>query len=259
MSSSAELDVLYKVGNAPVRGYPFPHFYVPDVFPAGFYAELQRNLPRPEHMKSLEEARKVRGYPERSVLALDEGDRPAGMPEAQWAFWRDLAGWLRAGRFGHLLLQKFAPVVEPRLQGADDLIIVDEALLVHDRTQYSLGPHTDSPRKLVTLLFYLPADAALERHGTSIYVPKDPAFTCPGGPHYGFEKFERMATMPFRPNALFAFAKTDNSFHGVEPFDVPGAARWLLLFDLYLRRDPAAAKAAPAEAAPGQPSVQFKF
>jgi hypothetical protein len=257
MSSTAELDVLYKIGNAPVRGYPFPHFYVPDVFPAGYYAELQRSLPDPAHMTSLEEARKVRGYPERSVLVLD-GEKPAAMPEAKWAFWRELSQWMRGGRFGHLILQKFGPVVEPRLKDADDLIIVDEALLVHDRTQYSLGPHTDSPRKLATLLFYLPADDSLAAHGTSLYVPKDPAFTCEGGPHHKFDRFERMATMPFRPNALFAFVKTSNSFHGVEPFEVPGAARWLLLFDLYLRKDPDSSKA-PAATAPEQPAVQFKF
>lgn len=256
MSSPVEARLLYEVANAPVRGYPFPHIYVPDVFPDGYYAELQRNLPEPGHMKSLEEARKVRGYPERSVLALGDADRPAGMGAAQWGFWRDLAAWLRGGRFGHLLLQKFAPVVEPRMRGADDLIIVDEALLVHDRTQYSLGPHTDSPRKLVTVLFYLPADDSLARHGTSIYVPKEAGFTCEGGPHHPFEPFDRVATMPFVANALFAFPKTNRSFHGVEPFDAAGAGRWLLLFDLFLRRDP---EAQVAPSAGDAPTIRFTF
>ena len=74
--------------------------------------------------------------------------------------------------------------------------------------------------------------------------------TCPGGPHYPFERFERMATMPFVPNALFAFLKTDNSFHGVEPIDEPGIHRYLLLYDLRLRRS-------PAQPAGGQ--VRFRF
>ncbi|HYD56220.1 MAG TPA: hypothetical protein VEB41_04875 [Burkholderiales bacterium] len=247
MSSRAELDVLYKIGNAPVLNYPFPHFFVRDVFPADYYAEMQRNLPRPEAMKSLEEARGTRGYPERSVMTLGE-EAPA--------FWAGLWRWMLGGRVGHLMLQKFAPVVQARLQGIPDAEITDEAILVHDRTQYALGPHSDSPRKLITMLFYLPADERLARYGTSIYVPKDPDFRCPGGPHYSFEIFDRMATMPFVPNALFAFAKTDNSFHGVERFDVPNAGRWLLLVDLYVRQGTAAA--AP-QAAPGGPSVAFKF
>jgi hypothetical protein len=253
MSSSAELEVLYKVGNAPLQGYPFPHFYVPDVFPQPYYAELQRNLPDPRAMKSLEEARGTRGYPERSVLAID-GKRPEGMPEAQFAFWRDLWQWMLGGRLGHVVLQKFGHVVGPRLEGMPGAEIVDEALLVHDRTRYSLGPHTDSPRKLVSMLFYLPADERLAAHGTSIYLPKDPAFTCEGRQHHGFEKFDRLKTMPFVPNSLFAFVKTQNSFHGVEPFGVENAGRWLLLFDLQIRQAPAAA--APP---PSGPAVKFSF
>lgn len=247
MSSRAELELLYKIGNAPVRHYPFPHLYVPDVFPADYYAEMQRNLPAPERMKSLEEARGTKGYPERSVMALGED----GVPP----FWRELWNWMLGGRLGHLMLQKFGPAVEARLRSMPDAEIYDEAILVHDRTRYSLGPHSDSPRKLITMLFYLPADERLARYGTSIYVPKDPNFRCPGGPHYKFEGFDRMATMPFVPNALFAFVKTDNSFHGVEPFDVPDAGRWLLLVDFFVRQGEAAA--APAQK-PG-PAVTFKF
>lgn len=248
MSSRAEPEVLYKIGNAPVRNYPFPHIYVRDVFPADYYADIQRNLPRPETMKSLEEARGVKGYPERSVMVLGRDGAPP--------FWRELWTWMLGGPLGQLMLQKFAPVVQARLRALQDYEIHDEALLVHDRTRYALGPHTDASRKLITMLFYLPADERLARYGTSIYVPKDRNFRCPGGPHYGFDAFERMATMPFLPNTLFAFAKTDNSFHGVECFDVADAGRWLLLVDLFVRRR--GAQAAPMPRNPG-PAVTFKF
>jgi hypothetical protein len=42
--------------------------------------------------------------------------------------------------------------------------------------------------------------------------------------------------MPFKPNTLFAFVKTDNSFHGVEPVMDPDTKRWLLLYDVYLKQ-----------------------
>jgi hypothetical protein len=63
-------------------------------------------------------------------------------------------------------------------------------------------------------------------------MPRDPAFLCPGGPHHPFDKFQRMRTMPYLPNSLFAFMKTANSFHGVEPIEEPGLQRDLLLYDV---------------------------
>src|SRR2546430_17727172 len=62
-----------------------------------------------------------------------------------------------------------------------------------------------------------------------------PGFTCQGGPHYRFYGFERVATMPFLPNTMFAFVKTDHSFHGVEPIADPGVSRYLLLYDLRVK------------------------
>ena len=41
--------------------------------------------------------------------------------------------------------------------------------------------------------------------------------------------------MPYRPNSLFAFFKTDRAFHGVDPIADAGVARDLLLFDVTRR------------------------
>jgi hypothetical protein len=38
--------------------------------------------------------------------------------------------------------------------------------------------------------------------------------------------------MDYRPNSLFTFFKTDNSFHRVEPITDDGARRDLLLYDI---------------------------
>jgi hypothetical protein len=127
-------------------------------------------------------------------------------------------------KFGQYMTERF---------GAGPASLRDEALLVQDITNYKLGPHTDTLRKVITLLFYLPKDTSQAHLGTSIYRPKDPAFRCPGGPHHPHDQFERLETMPFLPNSLFAFFKTDNSFHGVEPVADPDTRRWLLLYDLY--------------------------
>jgi len=234
MSSSVDLAVVYRIANAPVRPFPFPHLYVRDVFPDDVYAQLRAQLPAPGTMAPIEQARGVRGYPDRFVMLLGRA-LPGALSAPQRDFWDAFARSILSGRIARAVLEKFEPYVEERLRALPDFEILDEAMLVHDRTNYALGPHTDSPAKVASLLFYLPADGRMTQYGTSIYVPRDPQFTCPGGPHYDFAAFELVATMPFEPNSLFAFPKTSSCFHGVEPIREEGVARDMLLYDLRLR------------------------
>jgi hypothetical protein len=216
MSSNAELHLAYKVANAPL-------------------SLLQSKLPEPTHMVPLDEARPVSkgSYRERFVLTFG-GDRFAGLPDEQRRFWGDLHRWLLSGVFRNLMLEKFRGFINQRFQG-QTVTFYDEALLVQDTTNYSLGPHSDSPRKVITFLFHLPKDESQRHLGTSIYVPKERNFRCAGGPHYQHAHFDRLWTMPFVPNSLFVFFKTDASFHGVEPIGDADTRRWLLLYDIFHR------------------------
>jgi hypothetical protein len=245
MYSNAELQLTYEFANAPIREFPFPHFFIENVFPQDFYDDLQRNLPDPSLMLPIADVRPVRGFPERFVLELG-GKQMQSLPDDKRRFWEDFGGWLNAGRFGHLARWKFQFWIDQRFKGGPPPNLYSEAMLVEDITKYSLGPHTDSPKKVITMLFYLPKDQSQAHLGTSIYAPKDRSFTCPGGLQYGYENFMRLRTMPFLPNSLFVFFKTNNSFHGVEPVTDPGIRRWLLLFDLYLAADQTANVNAPA-------------
>jgi hypothetical protein len=96
---------------------------------------------------------------------------------------------------------------------------------------------------VISLLFYLPEDDTRPHLGTSVYIPKDGQFRCPGGPHHSFDGFERVYAMPYVPNTLFAFPKNDHCFHAVEPIVEPGVRRDLLLYDITIesspQRDPA--------------------
>jgi|SRR5690242_2424796 hypothetical protein len=235
MLSEVEITLAYNVANAPIRFFPYPHIYVTDVFPAQFYSEIQNNIPDPSAMIPIEQARPVKGYKERFVLDIS-GTHVEALPPPKKTFWTDFSKLLLNGRFMNLMLQKFGPFLQQRFKGMQGIEFKDEAMLTEDITKYALGPHTDSPRKVLTFLFYLPKDNSQSHLGTSIYVPNDNRFTCQGGPHYPFENFQRVTTMPFEPNSLFAFVKTDNSFHGVEPVTDPDTKRWLLLYDVYLKQ-----------------------
>jgi hypothetical protein len=246
-SVETELQVLYRIGNAPVLEYPYPHIYVPDIFPQEFYRQMRGNLPPQSALKNLGELGRVKGdaYPARGVLPLTP-QHLAGLEPAQRDFWEGMARWLLGRRFADIMVGKFAPYLAQRFGDLRNVRFGHEALIVRDRTSYALGPHTDSPAKALSFLFYLPPDASKAHLGTSIYVPRDPAFVCNGGPHHAFDKFQRMLTLPYVPNALFAFMKTPNSFHGVEPIEEPEVQRDLLLYDLR------------AEAAPPQ-ATKFTF
>lgn len=260
MSSGADLHVMYRVANALIQPYPFPHFYVRDVFPEDYYRELRAQLPPAESYEDLRDMGRVgSGYPDGRLVMPLIPDRVESFPGPMRQFWEDMAHWL-FGEFGAMLLSKFEIHLNQRLGNSRKMQFRQEALIVQDYTRYSLGPHTDSPKKVMSLLFYLPPDDSLAHLGTSIYRPKDPTFTCVGGPHHEFELFDRMVTMPFLPNTLFAFLKTSNSFHGVEPISEEGVRRDLLLFDIKIDNPPELQRQQPAYAQPGaSPPSNFTF
>ena len=171
------------------------------------------------------------------------------MQSGRLGFWAQFSGWMQSARFQGFLISLFKPYIDKRLKRIQELNQVNavqtsnEMLLVRDHTNYAIGPHTDLPSRLLSLLFYLPRDDSLSHLGTSIYMPKDPAFTCLGGPHHHPDGFDRVQTMPYKPNSLFAFLKSDKSFHGVELIEDQDVKRDLLLYDI--RLDPT--EATPAK------------
>jgi hypothetical protein len=261
MSSYAEQYTLYQIANAPLRLHPFPHILVREVFEPALYRAMLEHLLPPELMQPIKQVRSVGSEYSEQRFVFPLAPEPLGkLPPPYLGFWEGFAAWLLDLPLAYALLDKFAPFVRERF-GAEPPVFYNESMLVDDRTQYSLGPHTDALNKLITLLFYLPADASRPHLGTSIYAPRDPAFRCPGGPHYPFEMFERVVTMPYVPNTLFAFFKTDNSFHGVEPLRDENVRRHLLFYDL--KSDafaPAGEKASAAEPVSGSATtVEFTF
>ena len=76
--------------------------------------------------------------------------------------------------------------------------------LQRDLPGYKIGVHPDTTDKVVLIQLYLPANDAHRHMGTSLYVPKG------GG-------YELAQTLVFARNTGFSFAKTAESWHGVEP------------------------------------------
>lgn len=234
MSSAVEDHVIARIAEAPITRLPSPHFYVENVFPDDYYRALRANLPDDSDFMSLGDTGRVPkgSYKDRFVF-LPQPDKIESLPAAKRDFWREAARWLYGERFFRHMVAKFADGAAQRFAGKLDRIrLTSEVLVVRDRTNYAIGPHTDAPHRFLSLLFYCPPDDHLAHLGTSLYMPIDRSFRCKGGPHYDFDKFVRVQTMPYRANSLFGFLKTDLSFHGVEPIADADVARDVILYDI---------------------------
>ncbi len=222
--------VVTRIASAEVHDEPTPYFFIENVFPDEFYKYLLSLLPADESYTPIDAAGLTAGsaYPERSIFQFNDQslEKLSGLDRP---FWNQVALALTSSDFLNVNMQKFAPWLPECRQSAESLPpMFPEALLVRDRAGYKLGPHTDSVDRVLSLLFYLPHDRSLVSEGTALYVPVDPGFRCPGGPHHDFDGFTQVKRIPFRPNSLVGFVSTDRSFHGVPEFTMPDAQRDVL-------------------------------
>jgi hypothetical protein len=228
-----EAEVIQRIGAAQMRNAPFPHIYVDGIFPDDFYAEIVRQIPAREFYKPIPEAGRAAGenHDARQILHLARLDV---LPAVQRKFWIRMASWLIGSDLASALAKAFAPVIAENA-GKDprQLDYGVEAMLVKDMDGYQIGPHTDIRSRAVSAVFYLPTDSRYERYGTALYTPKESAFRSDGNARLSFDSFDRVETMPYRPNSMFGFARSDTSFHGVEPIRSPGIERDLLLYILH--------------------------
>jgi len=205
----------YNLCNAPIQTYPFPHFHAFNIFPSDFYEHLLSTLPADADYTASDAS----DYNGRRFASVD------GLPLRDAFLSRD---------FMKRIVRMFGPHF-PKVEGN----VIPELRLIRDGQHYFIGPHTDAPWKLISLLFYLPPSGSnLNDIGTSLYTPRDPTFRCLGGPHHPFELFYRVHTAPFRPNSCLGFLKTSHSFHGVEPIS-RHIQRDVLLWNLYRLPDDA--------------------
>ena len=84
----------------------------------------------------------------------------------------------------------------------------------------------------MSFLFYIPSDSALKKIGTSIYKIIGDNDDRNIMKHYSKKetsnKFYKVTTLPFIPNSLLIFPRTNNSYHGVEEINIEAKERNIL-------------------------------
>ena len=230
--------VIERLKTAEIVADPYPHYTLERVFPDGFYQSLLQHLPGPGAYQNLFEITtlKLDHFRFRDQRDLADG-WTASLSDKLRCFWEEFNSWFLSSELAQAVLDSFAgPMLARFGERAGWPVVSIETQLIRHRAGYFLGPHTDLSTKLVVLLIYLAPNDRHEQLGTSLYRPKEEGFTCPDSAHYPFEDFIRVKTVPYRPNTLLAFERSDRSFHGVEPLaeqDVAECNRDLVQYVLY--------------------------
>lgn len=221
---------LEQISAAPVISFPYHHFHIEQIFQESFYEQLLCHLPDVSYFDQLEL------YPKRHYLNF--GKELEHLPFPLFLFWKQLATHLYSDEMISALLEKFQPQLKRRFGNtfSKAKLAVDVAL-IRDQSNFSIGPHTDHPNKVISLLFYLPSSLDQSHLGTSLYLPKDRSFLCDGLKHHPFKDFDKVHTVPFIPNSLFGFARSDISFHGVEPTGQQEKERILISYTIWEQND----------------------
>jgi hypothetical protein len=118
------------------------------------------------------------------------------------------------------LLGRYESVLRARFAGGTEIPALEGTVkLQRDEPGYKIGIHPDTSDKVVLLQLYLAPDDSHVEMGTAIYRREGAGFA-------------KVDTLPFRRNSGYSFARTEETWHGVEPI---GALRHSLTLNYRLQ------------------------
>jgi hypothetical protein len=229
VAAGALRHMLGAVAAVAVEREPFPHFIVEGLFPHDLYQEMLAALPDARlyeafsYRKHANEGVSNRG---RFGLEAQALNQLLGRQRSLWLGVRDALGSpeLKRAVFGRLadgLAYRLG--IEPR--EAAEWPGYPKPELFRETQGYTIKPHPDTRRKLVTMQIALPADEAQRDLGTEFYRRSYNPLALLREPR-GFEVCKRA---PFLPNAAYAFVVLNTlrrkSWHGRTTLDATAGVR----------------------------------
>jgi hypothetical protein len=226
--------ILERVDAVAMSGDPFPHIALVEFFPADVYQRMLSHFPPLELFEAFHYHKHHRndGSSNRRRFVFDNAwlmklDR---LGQDLWFAVRSALG---SNEVKQAVFRKLAPGLAFRFGGklADALTLPGFALpeLFHETSGYRIAPHPDTRKKVVTMQISLATDAAHPHFGTEFYRRSfQPA-------HWLREPrgFEVVKTMPFLPNAAYAFVVLNSlrlkSWHGRSTLAETGIERRTIL------------------------------
>ena len=217
---------------------PFFHLYINKFFSSEFYTNLQKYLPVKDQYIQINKTNSVsKDYsPERYILNITPETFNIFYPEQKIFFGKVITS-LMSLEFYNSITDKFSNNIEK--VNPKDLDI--RISLVKDLTKYNLGAHTDTNKKFMTFLFYLPEDDSHKHIGTSLYKPKENSNHDFSQDKHFSEKatkefFDEVKLAEFLPNSVLIFPRTASSYHGVSSINTGQFERNLLLLNYFFHK-----------------------
>jgi len=237
-----------------LRIHPCCFFQVDDYLPNDFYESLRETFPDESTYESDGSGKK--GF--RSSVEADPFDSFCDANPA----WRQLIDFFGSAEFSADARKALAPALHdargmleyrPWLDCTKRAIPNNPLRYIFQeptRTTFQISllprggvvvPHTDAPRKLISLLLYFRDPDWKDEYGgaTEFYEPLDPQLARSWAPtdRIPFEHFKLIGAAGFERNRLSGFVRSNASFHGVPPISCPpGMSRRVLLINLKRRK-----------------------
>lgn len=211
-----------RIAAARIETTPCDNIYIEDALPAALYREMMGRLPPDEALDYLDHPDAIRpdGRRTRKLLDLTE-ESGSRLPEEDRTFWRRMAEALSSQDLLQAMIAKFRKTLDERFAGPlPEMVAVP--LFYRDYPGYFIRIHPDSPGKLMTLQFYLPADESQMHLGTTFHRRTETGF-------------EAIKTNAFRPNSAYAFVRTDESWHSVKELAPYEDIRNTIALTVYMR------------------------
>jgi hypothetical protein len=221
-------EIMDTINSIEVETEPFCHFFVEPFLPDEMYEKMEQYWPDDEcFWGQCEISEKPLAHEFANLKKVVLVDDAAGFSKNKEAseFWANFRELLRGVDLTNAIVKK---TVDHIVAVRNDLDFADiqcwsNALLIVDMNDFQLGPHIDSQKSLISLLFYLPQPNNSEDIGTSIFVPsrkileKYPKLGKEFGTGYQKdEDFEEVYRAPYRRNCLFGIVTDPRAFHGVK-------------------------------------------
>lgn len=229
--------MLTRLSGASAEEWPFPHFFVENIFPRVIYQEMLDAFPEIEHMHAMGGRHcNADGVCNRHELPLYP-ESLTKLPQDCRELWSGVHRAVASPQFKQAVFAKLKAGISYRYgiapHEANSIAGYPRTNLMRETEGYSIAPHPDTRKKIVTMQFAMPADESQRDLGTSFYErsadPRD-WLAVPRG-------FRIAKQMPFLPNCCYGFSVLNTwglkSWHGREMLSGDQGTRLSILHVYY--------------------------